>query len=256
MEMRTVPNAPHPAGAESLLDVLRDFYPPYVTRYQTLQKTLAPLATHFTGKHVLDFGCGAGMSACVVAELGAASVTGVDVFAQMMARGSDVLRRSGHDTTVTLRLVEDTRCLPFSDEAFDTILCNAVFEHIPQPRDAYVREIWRLLKRGGVVIINETPNKYLPADFHTLHLPVTNWLPRRLAHRIGVLTGRFAASRADWDFSGWRGAGHFELLQAIPKEELVLIPELVNARQKLLHAVRLPSGLLDPYPLLMIQKRG
>lgn len=196
------------------------------------------------------------MSACVMVELWAASVMGMDTFAHMMARGKEVLTRSGYDDTVTLQLVEDTRRLPFADGAFDTILCNAVFEHIPQPRDAYVHEVWRLVKPHGKVIINETPSKYLPADFHTLHLPLTNWLPRRLAHWIGVMTGRFAAKRTDWDFSGWRGAGYYELLRPILKTERVVFPELANARQKLLHAIGLPSGLLDPYPLLVIEKRA
>jgi len=254
--MSKVPSPPTRRAQESLLDVLRDFYPPYLLRYQALQVTLGRLSGYFVGKRVLDFGCGAGMSACVVAELGAASVTGVDTFPKMMARGTELLSRSGYDDIVRLQLVEDTRRVPFADDAFDTILCNAVFEHIPQPRDAYVREVWRLVKPGGFVVINETPNKYLPADFHTLHLPVTNWLPSRLAHWIGVLTGRFDESRTDWDFSGWRGAGYYELLRPIPKIKRLAVPELANVRQRVLHAIGLPSGLLDPYPLLVIQKRS
>lgn len=56
--MRDVQDLPRRGAAESLFDVLREFYPPYVARYRTLQKTLASLAMHFIGKRVLDFGCG------------------------------------------------------------------------------------------------------------------------------------------------------------------------------------------------------
>src|SRR2546430_11162493 len=64
------------------------------------------------------------------------------------------------------------------------VLVNAVFGHIPQPRDAHIREIWRVLAPRGKLLVNETPNKYLPVDFHTLHLPLTNSLPSPVAHRV------------------------------------------------------------------------
>jgi ubiquinone/menaquinone biosynthesis C-methylase UbiE len=68
--------------------------------------------------------------------------------------------------------------LPFEDEEFDTVLPNAVLEHIPQPRDARIRDLWRVLKSGGVLIINETPNKYFPKETHTTGLWFNHWLPR------------------------------------------------------------------------------
>jgi ubiquinone/menaquinone biosynthesis C-methylase UbiE len=246
------PSTPTPAPAE----VLAHYSPVDVERYHIMRQTFLPLAGYLKGRHVLDFGCGKGLSAAVMVELGASHVTGVDVFAKNIDAGAGALSATGYGGRIELHCVEDTRRLPLESGCFETIVCNAVLEHIPQPRDAYIREVWRLVKTSGVVIINETPNKYLPVDFHTLHLPFTNWLPSGVAHRIGVMTGRFRADRTNWDYSGWRGAGHYELLRAIPRHERRVIPELTNVRHRVLNRLGLPSNLFDPYPLLIVEKRG
>jgi hypothetical protein len=102
-------------------------------------------------------------------------------------------------------------------------------------------------------MVRETPNKYLPADFHTLFLPFTNWLPSSLAHRIGVGVGRFNPERKDWESSGWRGMGHYEFVSAIPGP-YVMEHEMTRPRHKLLRAIGLPSGLLDPWPVYLVRK--
>ncbi|WP_108113568.1 class I SAM-dependent methyltransferase [Kordia periserrulae] len=42
--------------------------------------------------------------------------------------------------------------LPFEDDAFDTILCNHVLEHIPDDTKA-MQELYRVLKPGGMAIL-------------------------------------------------------------------------------------------------------
>jgi ubiquinone/menaquinone biosynthesis C-methylase UbiE len=234
-------------------DVLSAYDPVYRERYETLQQTLTPLAKHIRSRGILDFGCGKGMSACVALELGAASVIGVDVFASNMEGGPRLLAATGYADRITLVQVADTSNLPFESGAFDTVICNAVIEHIPQPRGRHIRELWRMVRPGGVLIINETPNKYLPFDFHTLHLPLTNWLPAGPAHWIGVRTGRFAAARTDWAYSGWRGLGHYELARNL-RGQFSQEPELTRVRHRVLNRLGLPSGLLDPYPLYVLRK--
>jgi SAM-dependent methyltransferase len=48
--------------------------------------------------------------------------------------------------------------LPFKSESFDTVLCTAVLEHVPEPDTAFA-EISRVLKREGVLIIT-TPQTW------------------------------------------------------------------------------------------------
>ena len=222
------------------------------SRMASLRDSLRPHIEWFKTRKVLDFGCGNGLSSVVLVEMGADAVVGAEPDEQRVVLGREMLVQSGIHN-VELHHVPNTLQLPFAGDSFGFILANAVLEHIPQSRTAYIRELWRVLAPGGVLLINETPNKYLPADFHTLHLPLTNWLPSTFAHWIGVTTGRFDRRRTDWATSGWRGLGYFELVGSIPGPYLPL-HEQTRLRQRVLLRVGLPSGLLDPYPTYMLRK--
>nr|WP_290667264.1 class I SAM-dependent methyltransferase [Ardenticatena sp.] len=50
--------------------------------------------------------------------------------------------------SVSPHIVGDVMQLPFRDESVDSILCNAVLEHVPNPQRA-VDEMYRVLKPGG-----------------------------------------------------------------------------------------------------------
>ena len=228
----------------------RDPDHPDTGRYRTLLGTLSRLRQHFVGCRVLDYGASHGLSMAALLELGAASTVGVEPDEDRVIEDRRILAEYGE--RAELLHVPDTTALPFDDGSFSCVLCNAVLEHIPQPRDAHIREMWRVLAPGGVLIVNETPNKYLPVDFHTLHLPLTNWLPSRIAHWIGVKLGRFDPRRTDWESSGWRGLGWYELVAPISDWEL--IPERTRVRHRILTAFGLPASLLDPYPCWVLRR--
>ena len=46
----------------------------------------------------------------------------------------------------------DGLALPFSDTVFDSVLCSEVLEHVPEPC-VLMREVWRVLKPGGVLLL-------------------------------------------------------------------------------------------------------
>jgi ubiquinone/menaquinone biosynthesis C-methylase UbiE len=222
-------------------------------RYQDLRAAFEPFRARIEGKRVLDFGASYGLSGVVLIEFGASFVFGVEPEKWRVEKGREFIDRLGLTGQIELVHVSDTSSLEVDDSSFSFILANAVFEHIPQPRDAYVRELWRVLSPGGTLLIRETPNKYLPVDFHTLHLPLTNWLPSPVSRKLGVLLKRFDPKRKDWAFSGWRGMGHYELVNAIPGP-YVLEHEMTRPRHRVLRAAGLPSGLLDPYPVYLVRK--
>lgn len=222
-------------------------------RYRDLRVALRPFSSLFEGKHVLDFGASYGLSAVVLIEFGASYVWGVEPEAWRVEKGMEFMSTLCIADRVRLSHIEDTRKVTAPDAAFGFILANAVLEHIPQPRTEYICELWRLLAPGGTLMVRETPNNYLPADFHTLHLPLTNWLPSSLAHRIGTFFGRFSPARLDWESSGWRGMGYYEFVGSIPGP-YVMDHEITRPRHKILRAMGLPSGLLDPYPLYLARK--
>lgn len=49
-------------------------------------------------------------------------------------------------------IIGDVQDLPFRDESVDSVICNAVLEHIPEPHKA-VTEIYRILKPGGEAFV-------------------------------------------------------------------------------------------------------
>jgi len=107
---------------------------------------------------------------------------------------------------------------------------------------------------SGHLIINETPNKYLPIDFHTTGgLWFVPWLPKNLARRYAILRGRFRSDK-DWDHSGWRGVGYYEITKVLGRNYRA-IPEMSHRRHRFLAKLHLPPGLLDPYPQLIFEKQ-
>ena len=50
--------------------------------------------------------------------------------------------------------VADIRALPYADECFDGVECYHVLEHlVPHEAQIAVRELWRVLKPGGVLMV-------------------------------------------------------------------------------------------------------
>ncbi|MCI0564602.1 MAG: class I SAM-dependent methyltransferase [Nitrososphaera sp.] len=223
-----------------------------LARYQTLKTTLMRWRDLFAEKTVLDFGASSGLSTYALLIHGAKSVIGIEPDKSRMVAGNAVLQETGLGRRAKLLHIADTRSLPFKDESFVFILANGVIEHIPQPRYQYVRELWRLVSPRGYLMINETPNKYLPKEMHTTNLWFNHWLPKNMAYRRAVREQRFAPDRKDWDSSGWRGIGYFELVSSLPG--YFLIPERTRTRHRILSAMRIPASILDPYPTWVFRK--
>lgn len=215
-------------------------------RLENLRVTLKALQPFIRGKHCFDFGASYGLSMIAMRELGAASVTGIEPDLPRVERGNRLLAGSGE-----IHFVGDTRHLPFASEQFNTVLVNAVFEHIPQPRTAYIKEAWRMVAPGGHLIVNETPNKYLPLDYHTTKLLWVPWLPKDFAHAYAIKRGKWdwrkdSIPYSDWEHSGWRGLGQFELFSCLESFEDV------SPKTRFRHHIC--GQMFDPYPTWVILK--
>lgn len=140
------------------------------------------------GHHLLDFGSGPGCSACALAlELGA-RVTGVEP-----NRGNEQvaplwLDYCGVGELVELHFLDDTTSLPFASGTFDFVLASSVLEYIPGDRGPYLREMWRVLRPGGRLLIAGTSNAAWPREVHS-HTWLVNWMPN-LGPRIRAAMGR------------------------------------------------------------------
>lgn len=102
---------------------------------------------------------------------------------------------TGIDPAVAEKTVTEHGCvlhpgrasrLEFPDAKFDVVLFANVFEHIPpEERDISLREIFRVLKPGGVVV-GQLPNPYFPIESHS-RLPFMGWLSPKWQRRYWKL---------------------------------------------------------------------
>ena len=79
----------------------------------------------------------------------------------------------------------DAMNLPFGEGVFDIVICNHVYEHLPDSK-LLMDEIFRCLKPGGFCYFG-AGNKYAVMEGH-YKLPFLSWLPRSLSHVYLMVT--------------------------------------------------------------------
>lgn len=195
----------------------------YKIARQSTQFAESYLRRHSPGARALDFACGDGYCALLMAEAGA-DVTGIDI--------SDTSVRNAERDAVRRNLragfqVMDCEQMTFADHTFDLINVNGVLHHLDISR-AYP-ELARVLKPGGTVICVEaiahnpvfqayrrlTP--HLRTEFETDHI----------LRRKDVLAARRYFGRVEWKFF------HLVSLAAVPFRNTKLFDPLLSALEGL-----------------------
>ncbi len=125
------------------------------------------VARVYPGMRVLDVGCGRGEIITHCMRLGV-EVYGIDYaeVATLMTR--DVIaneeRTGAEETTKAGVCRSDAKYLPFPNHYFDRVLLFDVVEHLyPWELDQTLKDIRRILKKDGSVIIHTAPNRWYDA---------------------------------------------------------------------------------------------
>ncbi|MDI6820369.1 MAG: class I SAM-dependent methyltransferase [Candidatus Hodarchaeaceae archaeon] len=121
-------------------------YKEYPSEYQ-IQKYWSIFIKHNCNK-ILDAGCGVGWFGKF--KPAQVELHGID------CNPEEVKTASKYEMSV----IGDIRSLPYKNNFFDGIFCHHVLEHLENPHEA-VREFFRVLKKGGVIIA-EVPSKWDP----------------------------------------------------------------------------------------------
>lgn len=153
----------------------------WAARNSILSRSLSELVDRFSAAEATDgieIGCQRGALTDQMGEL------------------TRVPKWTGIDPTLPDKVVTEHGCalyparasgLDFADGSFDVALFANVFEHIPpDERDSSLREMFRVLKPGGVVV-GQIPNPYFFIESHS-RLPFMGWLPVSWQHRYWKLS--------------------------------------------------------------------
>ncbi len=159
-----------------------------------------------SGGRILEVGCGKGNELIECSKMDLQCV-GLDYSEEALA----LLQNRLSKTKVPIMLVKgDARKLPFGESEFDIVYSQGVLEHFRDELPV-LGEQYRVLKPGGVVII-EVPNKWtLYTIYKKLMMLLNRWAPgwetqysprslRRLVEQAGFVTVDFVG----WDFLVWK----------------------------------------------------
>ncbi len=177
----------------------------------------------FEGGTLLDFGSGMGASSIVLSRLFPRTrIVGVDLIPEHVSVARERAAACGC-TNVEFHLSPAPDRLPADLPEFDVISLCAVHEHLlPDERPSLYRMLWDALRAGGVLVVDQTPDRYFPVETHTSGWPLINYLPAGL---VRVLLTRYCnrVSRdASWERllrDGVRGGTVGEILRLIPRTE-------------------------------------
>jgi ubiquinone/menaquinone biosynthesis C-methylase UbiE len=112
------------------------------------------------GAEVLEVAPGPGYLAIEIARLGRFQVTGLDISRTMV----DLARENATKAGVTIDFRHgDSSGMPFADESFDLIVCQAAFKNFRQPVSA-LDEMRRVLRQGGLAVIQDLNREVSAAD--------------------------------------------------------------------------------------------
>lgn len=200
-----------PNASEANLRGILDFEMKSVELHR---KNLVPLVRGHgvgSGARLLDFGSGPGASATAMAYDLGADVTGVEPNADVAPIARLWPRAYGVEDKCDFVFIIRTQELPYDDETFDFVVTSSSLEYIPGDRSAYLREMVRVLKKGGKLLVCGTSNAAWPREVHS-GTWLLNWMPN-LGKNIRDYLGRNPQAE--------RGVTFGEILAACPELEFV-----------------------------------
>jgi 2-polyprenyl-3-methyl-5-hydroxy-6-metoxy-1,4-benzoquinol methylase len=216
-------------GEAAADELARDLDPTYVElslRYSILSYVGED---ELDGGRLLDFGCGSGASTVVLARLfPSLAIVGVDLDPDFLGIAELRARHYGlSSVTFVCSSVPDR--LPDDLGMFDYVMMSATYEHLlPDERTTIMRELWKVLRPGGVLFLNQAPHRWYPLEFHTTGLPLLNYLPAPLAHIAARrLSRRGGVREASWEQlerAGIRGATTREIMTRLPGDATLIKP--------------------------------
>jgi SAM-dependent methyltransferase len=110
--------------------------------------------------HILDWGCLHAPDSCMLRHLFGETVTlsGCDIY---NVPGFEVFHQYAG---LEFKLLQHPYELPYNDSSFDSVIGSGVIEHVAMPAES-LKEIHRILKPDGIVVLTYMPSRYSLTEF-------------------------------------------------------------------------------------------
>lgn len=222
-------------------EICRETNSDYVRR--DLEQDLSAYFTKndFTGKRILDFGCGSGASTMILARMFPdAEIIGIELEEKLLSIAKARLEFYKYQN-IKFYLSPSGVELPPGVGEFDFVIMSAVYEHLlPEERETVVPQVWSIIKQNGYLFLNMTPHRWFPIEHHTTGLPLLNYLPPKLALPISrKFSGRIDKTEP-WETllrRGIRGGTENEILRILEKnfknKPVLLEPSQKNFKDRI-----------------------
>jgi ubiquinone/menaquinone biosynthesis C-methylase UbiE len=150
----------------------------YETRLKKAEKILAVLKDFLNNKRLresicLDIGCSIGATGVIIGPR-VKKFIGVDIDRNAIR----LAKKNNREINVRFELA-DAMNLNLRDKTIDIVICNQVYEHVPNQSKLF-SEIHRVLKDGGICYLGAA-NKFSIIEPHT-KLPFLSWFPKKIAN--------------------------------------------------------------------------
>ena len=197
---------------------------------------------NFENRTLLDFGCGSGASACILGRsIKSLKIIGVELDRKLLEIAE--MRKNYYSLENQVRFLEskDSESIPVNKKV-DYVLLSAVFEHLlPIEREKILKMCWQILKKDGIIFINQTPNRWVFYENHTTNLFFINYLPDKICHWIAKKFSKRNLRNYSWKKllrMGIRGATEREVIDLLRKYEDLgsaknLVPTKLGIKNKI-----------------------
>jgi len=98
----------------------------------------------------------------------------------------EIAKKSKNKKNISF-IIGDGMNIPFKDNSFDVVICNHIYEHVPDSKKL-MDEIHRVLKKGGFCYFS-AGNRFTFMEQH-YKLPLLSWFPNWIGNYYLRLTGK------------------------------------------------------------------
>jgi ubiquinone/menaquinone biosynthesis C-methylase UbiE len=144
-----------------------------ISKYFKIYKVVTDFKGDISNCVCLDIGCSAGFMIDEFSRHTRLSV-GIDIDKSALDEAKNTLK----DRKAILAYGDGLK-LPFKDQSLDIVICNHIYEHVPDSSKLF-GEIHRVLKHDGICYL-AAGNRYNIIEAH-YRLPFLSWVPKPVAN--------------------------------------------------------------------------